>query len=279
MADRITAHWERVGFGLWAVEVPGITPFAGFVGLAIPRSEAQFTPSVEIGWRLDATCWGRGYATEGARAALRFGFEPLGLDEIVSFTFAGNFRSRRVMEKIGVTHSPSEDFDHPGAPRRASTAPARLVPIGASPGVQSRIVAARADNVKAVVPVPTQGTHRPGQRRHHTATARGQEQQPVIIDPSPSDGMARTGRRLSWKIRNPQSFFLGQVRPRRVECGLYHRHQLPSDPVGQVQPAARRVRISTKVRAARPVVAVFGGWGASWRKPRQSIRPSPPDSA
>src|SRR4051812_45087028 len=74
LADRIEAHFERHGFGLWAVEVPGVTPFAGFVGLAVPRFEAHFTPCVEVGWRLDAGHWNRGYATEGARAALDYGF-------------------------------------------------------------------------------------------------------------------------------------------------------------------------------------------------------------
>lgn len=116
MADRIEAHFDRHGFGLWAVEVPGVTRFAGFVGLAIPRFEAPFTPCVEIGWRLDADHWSRGYATEGARAALQFGFEALRLEEIVSFTVPGNVRSRRVMEKIGMTRSAREDFDHPLLP-------------------------------------------------------------------------------------------------------------------------------------------------------------------
>jgi RimJ/RimL family protein N-acetyltransferase len=116
MADRIDAHFERHGFGLWAVEVNGVTKFAGFVGLSIPRFEAPFTPCVEIGWRLDADHWNRGYATEGARAALEFGFQFLQLDEIVSFTVPANVRSRRVMEKIGMTHSPGDDFEHPALP-------------------------------------------------------------------------------------------------------------------------------------------------------------------
>jgi RimJ/RimL family protein N-acetyltransferase len=98
------------------VEIPGITRFAGFIGLAIPRFEAHFTPCIEIGWRLDAEHWNRGYATEGARAALEFGFVSLQVDEIVSFTATGNLRSRRVMEKIGMTRSPSDDFDHPALP-------------------------------------------------------------------------------------------------------------------------------------------------------------------
>jgi ribosomal-protein-alanine N-acetyltransferase len=115
-ADRIQAHFERHGFGLWAAEIPGVTRFAGFVGLSVPPFETAFTPCVEIGWRLDADHWNRGYATEGARAALEFGFGSLGLREVVSFTVPPNVRSRRVMEKIGMTHSPDEDFDHPLLP-------------------------------------------------------------------------------------------------------------------------------------------------------------------
>lgn len=113
LVDRIEAHFEHHGFGLWAVEIPGVTPFAGFIGLSIPRFEAPFTPCVEIGWRLGAEFWNQGYATEGARAAVQFGFESLGLTEIVSFTVPANQRSRRVMEKLGMTHSPTDDFEHP----------------------------------------------------------------------------------------------------------------------------------------------------------------------
>jgi len=116
MAARIEAHFEQHGFGLWAVEIADITPFAGFIGLNVPRFEAHFTPCVEIGWRLAAEFWGQGFATEGARAALAFGFETLRLDEIVSITVPANRRSRRVMEKLGMTHDASGDFDHPLLP-------------------------------------------------------------------------------------------------------------------------------------------------------------------
>jgi ribosomal-protein-alanine N-acetyltransferase len=117
LADRIEAHFDQHGFGGWAVEIPGTARFAGFIGLSIPAFEAHFMPCVEIGWRLSAECWGRGYATEGARAALDFGFESLGLDEIVSFTVPANVRSRRVMERIGMSRQPGDDFDHPGLPQ------------------------------------------------------------------------------------------------------------------------------------------------------------------
>ncbi len=121
LADLIERHFDRHGFGLWAVDVPGVAPFAGYAGLMIPGFDAAFTPCVEAGWRLGAQYWGRGYATEAARAALTFGFDVLGLDEVVSFTVPGNVRSRRVMEKLGMTRDPADDFDHPavsGALRR-----------------------------------------------------------------------------------------------------------------------------------------------------------------
>jgi RimJ/RimL family protein N-acetyltransferase len=113
MVDRIIAHFTEHGFGFWALEVPGVTSFAGFVGLGIPRHQLPFSPCVEVGWRLAAAYWNRGYATEGAQAALRFGFEILNLKEIVSFTAVGNTRSRRVMEKLGMMRDAVGDFDPP----------------------------------------------------------------------------------------------------------------------------------------------------------------------
>lgn len=110
---------ERAARGepsLWAVEVVGGAEFIGFVGLAVPSFRAPFTPCVEVGWRLAKEHWGSGYAPEGARAAMAFGFEVLGLDEIVSFTSEGNSASRRVMEKLGMRRDPSDDFEHPGLP-------------------------------------------------------------------------------------------------------------------------------------------------------------------
>jgi RimJ/RimL family protein N-acetyltransferase len=113
LAGQIEAHFATHQFGLWALEIPGRTRFAGFVGLAVPGFEAHFTPCVEIGWRLAAEHWGCGYATEAARAALAFGFDRLQLVEIVAFTTPGNMRSRRVMKRIGMTRTPADDFDHP----------------------------------------------------------------------------------------------------------------------------------------------------------------------
>jgi len=113
LAKRIAEKFDRHGFGFWAVEIPGVTAFAGFIGLSVPYLETHFTPCVEIGWRLSTEYWDRGYATEGAKGALRFGFEDLGLAEIVAFTVPGNVRSRRVMEKIAMVRDPADDFDHP----------------------------------------------------------------------------------------------------------------------------------------------------------------------
>jgi RimJ/RimL family protein N-acetyltransferase len=101
------------GWGLWALEVVDGASFVGFVGLAEPRFDAHFTPAVEVGWRLAREHWGYGYATEAARTALAYGFDDLGLDEIVSFTTVANARSRRVMERLDMTHDAADDFDHP----------------------------------------------------------------------------------------------------------------------------------------------------------------------
>jgi RimJ/RimL family protein N-acetyltransferase len=111
-ASRARAHIAVLGWGLWAVELER-APFIGFVGLSEARFEAHFTPAVEVGWRLAREHWGHGYATEGGRAALAFAFDELGLTEIVSFTTVANDRSRRVMERLGLTRDPADDFDHP----------------------------------------------------------------------------------------------------------------------------------------------------------------------
>jgi len=113
MVDRIEEHFNKQGFGLWAVELRRGAPFIGFTGLSMPRFDAHFTPCVEIGWRLAFDHWGRGYASEAARLALDYGFDTAALPEIVSFTAATNLRSRAVMERLGMHRDPTEDFDHP----------------------------------------------------------------------------------------------------------------------------------------------------------------------
>lgn len=116
LIDRIEAEFESNGFGFWAVEVVGVAGFIGFVGLSVTRFEAHFTPSVDIGWRIAAEHWNNGFATEAARATLRFAFDSLQLDEVVSLAVWNNWPSRRVMEKIGMTHNAGDDFDHPDLP-------------------------------------------------------------------------------------------------------------------------------------------------------------------
>jgi ribosomal-protein-alanine N-acetyltransferase len=113
---RIRAHFDRHGYGFWAVDVKGGDSFIGFVGLGTVPFDAHFTPAVEIGWRLAHASWGRGYASEAARAALRFAFLELELDEVVSFTVTANHRSRAVMDRIGMHHADADDFDHPHVP-------------------------------------------------------------------------------------------------------------------------------------------------------------------
>ena len=116
LIGRLEEHHRLHGFGVWAVEAPGVAPFIGFIGLQRVAFEAPFTPAVEIGWRLAPAYWGQGFATEGATAAVRIGFEDLNLDQIVSFTVAANKPSWSVMERLGMTRDPAEDFDHPRLP-------------------------------------------------------------------------------------------------------------------------------------------------------------------
>ena len=145
MVARIVDHFARHGFGLWAVEAPGAADFLGFVGLSIPRFESHFTPCVEIGWRLAREHWGRGYAPEAARAALRFGFEQR------------RARPDRVVHRAGepqVAAGDGEDRDAPRSRRRlrssfasrgSSAAPPRALPdepsgVGAArPAASSRL--------------------------------------------------------------------------------------------------------------------------------------------
>jgi RimJ/RimL family protein N-acetyltransferase len=114
MADRCQSLIEKRGWGLWAVESKTTQEFIGFVGLNTPSAELPFSPCVEVGWRLGFQHWGKGFASEAARAALRVGFQNLGLREIVSFTAIRNVRSRAVMERLGMWESAT--FDHPRMP-------------------------------------------------------------------------------------------------------------------------------------------------------------------
>lgn len=116
LIGREMAAIEARGWGLWAVERREDGRFLGFTGLGVLDLDTGTGPVTEIGWRLRADAWGHGYATEAARAALRYGFDTLGADEIVAVTAPANVRSRRVMERLGMTHDPADDFDHPRVP-------------------------------------------------------------------------------------------------------------------------------------------------------------------
>jgi RimJ/RimL family protein N-acetyltransferase len=105
--DRFARHWEQRGFGQWAVEEKGSGEFIGRIGLML-HDDWPGPDKVEVGWVLDRSRWGRGYATEGALASLRFGFEELGLGRIISIVFPANTASRRVMEKVDLSYRGEE---------------------------------------------------------------------------------------------------------------------------------------------------------------------------
>ena len=114
---RVRAHFAREGFGIWAIEAPGIADFIGFVGLSrVPGWMPVAAGGIEAVWTLDRPFWRQGYATEAAEAAMADGFGRLGLREIVAFTAAVNLPSRGVMEGLGMLRDPSADFMHPRVP-------------------------------------------------------------------------------------------------------------------------------------------------------------------
>lgn len=116
LAMRLQQDMDAIGFGLYAVEVKSTGNFIGYVGLSEVRFPAAFAPAIEIGWRLAAPSWGHGFATEAARACLTHGFSQLGFPELVSFTTRTNKKSIAVMERIGMSRRPEEDFEHPKLP-------------------------------------------------------------------------------------------------------------------------------------------------------------------
>ncbi len=114
--ELLSKELEERGWGLWAVAVQGRPECIGFIGIQPVPFQTAFTPAVEVGWRLTFEQWGKGYATEGARAALQFGFEQLQLPFIVAFTPVNHLRSRNVMKRLGMYHDSQYDFDHPNVP-------------------------------------------------------------------------------------------------------------------------------------------------------------------
>ena len=113
IAALIRAGLDTNGYGWWVLEPKDGPPFGGVIALQAVPFEAPFTPAIEIGWRLPYELWGKGFATEGAQAALDFAFEKLGVHEVVAMTSALNLRSQRVMERLGMVRDPADDFDHP----------------------------------------------------------------------------------------------------------------------------------------------------------------------
>ncbi len=114
-AENCRALLEQQGWGLWAIELREHGEFIGFTGLHAPSIDLPFNPCVEIGWRLKRSAWGRGFATEAAQAALRVGFDEVGLQEIVSFTSVVNTPSEAVMKRLGMTRD-KDTFEHPSVP-------------------------------------------------------------------------------------------------------------------------------------------------------------------
>lgn len=111
LAERLMKGIEEYGYGFFAVDRLEEGDFIGFIGLINATFEASFTPCVEVGWRLKREVWNKGYATEGAKRCVEYGFETLKLEEIYSFTALPNLASERVMQKIGMQKIGT--FEHP----------------------------------------------------------------------------------------------------------------------------------------------------------------------
>jgi RimJ/RimL family protein N-acetyltransferase len=114
LMERLETHFDAHGFGFWALEEKSSGEFIGFAGIQHVSFAADFTPAVEIGWRLRRKSWGQGYASEAARAALQYAFATLNLDRVVTFTAVQNLRSRAVMERLGMLYL--REFEHPLLP-------------------------------------------------------------------------------------------------------------------------------------------------------------------
>jgi RimJ/RimL family protein N-acetyltransferase len=147
MADRLQSLIAERGWGLWAVETKQGGSFIGFVGLHVPAPGLPFSPCVEVGWRLAAAYWGRGYATEAARESLRVGFERLELPEIVAFDPAANTRSRALMERLGMR--PDGIFEHPRMPEGSALRPHYLYRMSREQWIERSLAATRSTQEKA----------------------------------------------------------------------------------------------------------------------------------
>ncbi|MFK8329580.1 GNAT family N-acetyltransferase [Pseudomonas sp. BJa5] len=116
LIGRIRGHFNEYGFGLWALERKDSGAFIGMTGLLNVSFEADFTPAVEIGWRLARRHWGLGFASEAAWTSLRCAFAQLGLEQVVSFTSESNLPSQKVMQAIGMQQDIEGSFMHPKLP-------------------------------------------------------------------------------------------------------------------------------------------------------------------
>jgi RimJ/RimL family protein N-acetyltransferase len=116
-AEAAFTHYRQLlatkGYGWWAIELKDGASFVGVILLQDVGFSAAFTPAIEVGWNLPRAYWGNGYATEGASGALNHAFTVMKVDEVVALTNAANLRSQRVMERLGMTHDSTDDFDHP----------------------------------------------------------------------------------------------------------------------------------------------------------------------
>lgn len=140
--ERQKTHLNDHGMCFWAVELKETGEFIGAAGLLRVTYEARFTPAVEVGWRVDRRFWGKGYAPEAAARAIRFGFEQMGLEEIVANAVTANANSRRVMEKLGMTTSPADDFEHPLVPPGSPLRQQVLYRLSRDRWIASRVAAA-----------------------------------------------------------------------------------------------------------------------------------------
>lgn len=113
IAEKIQKDYAEHGYGFWAVEAPDVASFIGYIGLNYWNLEMDFAPCIDIGWRIASLYWGFGYATEGAKEVLRYGFKELNLEEIVGMATIKNHRSQRLMERLNMKHDPKENFHHP----------------------------------------------------------------------------------------------------------------------------------------------------------------------
>jgi RimJ/RimL family protein N-acetyltransferase len=113
IGKNLAERHARDGYGWWVAEVKDGAPFAGLIALQDVPFDAHFTPAIEVGWRLAAPYWGNGYATEGAAAAIAFAFNELDRGEVVAMTAKLNLRSQHVMQRLGMTYDPADDFEHP----------------------------------------------------------------------------------------------------------------------------------------------------------------------